>query len=55
MKTDGGVEMYLYAFSHSALDGGEWSVSRPGSSVPEEGSHDTHCTRGCVGTKLSSP
>jgi hypothetical protein len=30
MKAYGGVEIYLHAFFTSALDGGEWSASRPG-------------------------
>jgi len=29
MKSYGGVEVYLYAFLTSALDGDEWSASRP--------------------------
>jgi hypothetical protein len=31
-----GVEVYLHAFLTSALDGGEWSVSRPGRFTPRE-------------------
>jgi hypothetical protein len=30
IKTYGGVEVHLRVFSTSALDGGEWSASRPG-------------------------
>jgi len=31
MKTYGGVEVFLPTFLTPALDGGEWSASRPGS------------------------
>jgi hypothetical protein len=30
-----GVEVQLYAFLTSALDGGEWSASRPGRFTPQ--------------------
>jgi hypothetical protein len=30
MKTYWGVELWLHVFLTSALDGGEWSASRPG-------------------------
>jgi hypothetical protein len=30
----GGEEVYSYSFTTSALDGGEWSTSRPGRSLP---------------------
>jgi len=36
MKTYGGVELQLHAFLNFALDGGEWSASRPGRFTPEE-------------------
>jgi hypothetical protein len=36
MKTYEGVETQLYAFLTSALDGGEWSASRPGGFTPGE-------------------
>jgi len=35
MKAYGGVEIYLHALT-SALDGSEWSDSRPGRFTPEE-------------------
>jgi len=34
MKTYGGVELQIHAFITSALDGGEWSASRPGRFTP---------------------
>jgi hypothetical protein len=41
-----------YSFSTSALDGGEWSASRPGcTSSPEERTPGTHCTGGWVGSR----
>jgi len=30
----GGVEVYLYPFKTSALEGGEWSAARPGRNLP---------------------
>jgi hypothetical protein len=35
----------------SALDGGEWSVSRPGRFTPREGAPGTHWIGGWVGPK----
>jgi hypothetical protein len=35
MNTYWGVEVYLRAFLTSALDGGEWSASRPGRFTPQ--------------------
>jgi hypothetical protein len=32
----GGEEYSSYSFSTSALDGGEWSASRPGRALPPE-------------------
>jgi hypothetical protein len=38
-----------YSFSTPALDGGEWSTSRPGRALaPEERTPGTHCTGGWV-------
>jgi hypothetical protein len=34
MGTYGGVKIYLHVFLTSALDGGEWSASRPGRFTP---------------------
>jgi hypothetical protein len=40
-----------YSFLTSALDGGEWSASRPGSVFPRERAVGTHCTGGWVGLR----
>jgi hypothetical protein len=41
-----------YSFSTSALDGGEWSASRPGRAfTPGEGTPGTHWTGGWVGPR----
>jgi hypothetical protein len=41
-----------YSFSTSALDGGEWSASRPGRTfTPGERIPCTHCTAGLVGPR----
>jgi hypothetical protein len=48
----GGEEYSTYSFSTSALDGGEWSASRPGRAfTPGERTHGTHCTGGWVGPR----
>jgi len=49
MKTYGGVEIQLHAFLTSALDGGEWSASRPGHFTPGETAPGTHWLGGWVG------
>jgi hypothetical protein len=41
-----GVEVQLYAFLTSALDGGEWSASCPGRFTPRERAPSTHLIRG---------
>jgi hypothetical protein len=51
MKTYWGVEVYLHAFLTSALDGGEWSASRPGRFTPKERAPGTHRIRGWVGPR----
>jgi hypothetical protein len=51
MKTYWGVEVYLHAFLTSALDGGEWSTSRPGLFNPREKEPDTHWIGGWVGPR----
>jgi hypothetical protein len=38
----GGVEILLHAFLTSALDGGEWSASRPSRFSPRERASGTH-------------
>jgi hypothetical protein len=41
-----------YSFTISALDGGEWSASRPGRAfTPRERTRGTHCTGGWVGPR----
>jgi hypothetical protein len=49
----GGVEVYLHTFLTSALDGGEWSASRPGLFTPRERASGTHWTGGWVGLRAS--
>jgi hypothetical protein len=47
----GGEEYSSYSFSTSALDGGEWSASRPDRAfTPGERTLGTHCKGGWVGT-----
>jgi hypothetical protein len=52
MKTYWGVEVELHAFLASALDGGEWSVSRPGRFTPRERDPGTHWRGGWVGPRV---
>jgi hypothetical protein len=40
-----------YSFSTSALDGREWSESRPGRAYPGERIPGTHSTEGSVGPR----
>jgi hypothetical protein len=41
-----------YSYLTSALDGGEWSASRPGRTLPPgKGPPGTHCTGGWVGPR----
>jgi hypothetical protein len=40
-----------YSFLTSALDGGEWSASRPGRDLPLGKGPGTHCTGGWVGPR----
>jgi len=49
MKTYRGVEVQLHAFLTSALDGGEWSVSRPGRFTPRKRAPGAHWIGGWVG------
>jgi hypothetical protein len=51
MKTYWGVEVLLHAFLTSALDGGEWSASRPGRFTPRERAPGTHSIGGWVGPR----
>jgi hypothetical protein len=48
----GREEYSSYSFTTSALDGGEWSASRPGRAfTPGERTPGTHCTGGWVGLR----
>jgi hypothetical protein len=51
MKTYWRSELQLHAFLTSALDGGEWSASRPGRFTPTERATVTHWIRGWVSTR----
>jgi hypothetical protein len=51
MKTYWGVELWLHAFLTSALDGGEWSASRPGRFTTRERAPGTHWIGGWVGLR----
>jgi len=44
-----GVDVWLHAFLTSALDGGQWSASRPGRFTPRERGPGTHWIGGWVG------
>jgi hypothetical protein len=48
VKTYWGVEVELHALLTSALDGCEWSASRPGHYTPREKASDTHWIGGGV-------
>jgi hypothetical protein len=54
MKMYWGLEVQFHAFLTSALDGGEWSASRPGRFTLRERAPGTHWTRGwmCPRTSL---
>jgi hypothetical protein len=51
MKAHWGVEIQLHTFLASALDGGEWSASRPGRVTPRERGPGTHWIGGWVDPK----
>jgi hypothetical protein len=51
MKTYLGVEIQLDTFLTSALDGGEWSASRPGRFTPKERACGTHWIGGSVDSR----
>jgi hypothetical protein len=48
------VDVYLQAFLTLALDGGEWSASRPGRFTPRERAPGTHWIGGWVGPQSHS-
>jgi hypothetical protein len=47
----GGGRYISYSFLASALDGGEWSASRPGRALPRGKDPGTQCTGGWVGLR----
>jgi hypothetical protein len=47
----GGEKYSSYSLLTSALDGGEWSESRPDCVCPWEKTSGTHCTGGWVGPR----
>jgi hypothetical protein len=47
------VEVLFHAFLTSALDGQEWSASRPGRFTPGERAPSSHWIRGWLGSKAS--
>jgi hypothetical protein len=51
MKTYGGVDVYIHVFMTSALVGGGWSASRPGSFATGETAPGVHCIGGWVGPR----
>jgi hypothetical protein len=52
MKALGGKRRYSsYSFLTSALDGSEWSASRPGCALARVRAPGTHCTGGWVGPR----
>jgi hypothetical protein len=51
MKTYWGMEVQLHAFLTSALDGSEWSASRPDRFTPRKRVPGTHWTGGWVGPR----
>jgi hypothetical protein len=48
MKAIRGVEVELYVFITSKLDGGEWLASCPGRFTAKERLHDVHRIGSCV-------
>jgi hypothetical protein len=51
LKAYWGVDVELHTFFISALDGGEWSVSRPGRFTLRERDHVTHWRGGLMGLR----
>jgi hypothetical protein len=47
----GGVEVCLHSFSTSALEGGEWTASRPCRFTRVKGTPGVHCVGGWLGTR----
>jgi hypothetical protein len=53
MKAYGGVDVEVHIFLTVALDGGEWSVSRPSHFAPGERAPVTHWIGGWVDPRAS--
>jgi hypothetical protein len=53
MKTYAKVEVQLHAFLNSALDGGQWPASLPGSFIPGERDLGTHWISWWAGPETS--
>jgi hypothetical protein len=53
IKVYWGVEVRLYAFLNSVLDGGEWSASHLGRFIPRERAPGSHWIGGWVGPRAS--
>jgi hypothetical protein len=51
MKKYGGMKVYFHAHLAVALQGGEWSASRPGRFTPGERANGTHWIGGWVGPR----
>jgi hypothetical protein len=51
MEEQGERKCISYSFLTSALDGGEWSASRPGRALLPGKDHGTYCTEGWVGPR----
>jgi hypothetical protein len=51
MEAYWGMEVWFHTFLTSALDGGEWSVSRAGHFNPRERAPDSHWIGGWVGPR----
>jgi hypothetical protein len=49
-KRIGGVEVWFHEFLTSALDGGEWSTSRPGRFIPGVRASGSYWIGGWVGS-----
>jgi hypothetical protein len=52
MKMHGGVEVQLHAFLTSAVDGDDWSASRPGRFTPGERIPGNHWIGSWVGLRI---
>jgi hypothetical protein len=53
MKAYGGVDIEIHIFLTSALDGGEWSASRPCRFTSRKGAFDTQWIGGWVDSRAS--